>query len=411
MALQTAKGSFSAEQAAGNKSYTGIGFTPKVVLFWMTKQTATGYAAERTLCIGWAVSNTQFGCLANNSSDAVTVDTEIGQDIRDTFVLSSVNVSGGVLSRDMTADFVSMDAGGFTLHYSVAAAGTNYIVHYWALGGSDITGVWAGPINAPTVTGNQAYTGPGFQPDCLLLLTNTQGTIPRSDLGFKTCLGVTDGTSSAVAYVHEQNALPTNIRSLQKTGEVIHTYNFSGADNTVASLTSMDATGFTLNYSVVQATARGVLALALQGGQYWVGTDTQKTSTGTKAKTGAGFAPTGLLLFGTNRATSAALDDTLASLSIGASDGTNEGCAWVGSTDNVSTTDENSATVTDKILRHATNPSTTNAEADLSSLDADGYTLNWSTADATAREFVALAVGSASAGGATKNTMLLMGAG
>jgi len=32
--------------------------------------------------------------------------------------------------------------------------------------------------------------------------------------------------------------------------------------------------------------------------------------------------------------------------------------------------------MTDKILRHATNSATTDAEADLSSFDSDGYTLN-----------------------------------
>ena len=63
----------------------------------------------------------------------------------------------------------------------------------------------------------------------------------------------------------------------------------------------------------------------------------------------------------------------------------------------MATTDENSATVTDKILRHATSPSTTDAEADLSSFDPDGYTLNWTTADAVAREFIGLSMGSESA--------------
>ena len=50
--------------------------------------------------------------------------------------------------------------------------------------------------------------------------------------------------------------------------------------------------------------------------------------------------------------------------------------------------------------------------ADLSSFDSDGYTLNWSTADATAREFVALAVGSTAAPPATTgHLMLLLGTG
>jgi hypothetical protein len=41
--------------------------------------------------------------------------------------------------------------------------------------------------------------------------------------------------------------------------------------------------------------------------------------------------------------------------------------------------------------------STTEAQASLASLDADGFTLNWGTADATQREVLALAFGDAPA--------------
>jgi hypothetical protein len=67
-------------------------------------------------------------------------------------------------------------------------------------------------------------------------------------------------------------------------------------------------------------------------------------------------------------------------------------------------------TLTTKVLRHATNPSTVDAEADLNSFDADGYTLGWTTADATAREFVAVSMGSTVAAAASGETMMMMGA-
>ena len=383
------KGTFAFPNSSANLPVTGVGFQPKVVFFWLTKQSATGYAAERALCFGWAVSSTQRGCLALSSADAVTVGTAVGSRQKDTFCISAISTAAGSVSTILDADFVSMDSDGFTIDPINVSVGALYIVHYLALGGSELTNAWAGNIVGPAGTGAQAYTGVGFKPDLLMLLTSYTGTIPRDDTAFKLNLGVSDGVTQAVSFVEESNAIPTALNSLQKTGEILHTLNLAGTDNSIATLTSLDTDGFTLNFSL-NAGARGILALALKGSGFKVSTDTQKTSTGTKAKTGVGFRPQALFLFGTNRASSASVDATLASLSIGASDGVSEGGTWNGSTDNVSTTDENSATVTDKILRHATNPSTTNAEADLFSLDVDGYTLDWTTADATAREFIAV---------------------
>jgi hypothetical protein len=50
---------------------------------------------------------------------------------------------------------------------------------------------------------------------------------------------------------------------------------------------------------------------------------------------------------------------------------------------------------TDKIIEFADVdvPAATEAEADLKSFDSDGYTLDWTKADAVAREFVYLALG------------------
>jgi hypothetical protein len=399
MSLLTYHGTFTLPDNGSDFPVTGLGFQPKVVLFYATRQTAAGFAADRAVAVGWAVSASSRGHLAQYSQDNVAVSTAIGMSIRDDLALREITAASGLVSIDNDFDLTTLDADGFTINPVNFIVGHNYIIHYFAIGGDDLTNVWIGNVNIPTTAISQAYSGPGFKPDCLLLLSNLTGTIPRSDVGHKLCLGAaTSVADQAAAYVHEQNAIPTSLSSLQKTGEILHTLNFAGTDNTVAALESFDTSGFTLAFSTVPGSSRGFLALALKGGSYKLFTETQKTSTGTKAKTGIGFTPTGLLLWGTNRAASGSVDTSLASFSLGASDGAREGAVWVGSVDNVSTTDENSATVTDKVLRHATCPSTTNAEADLSSFDADGFTLNWSTADGTAREFLGLAFGSAPVG-------------
>lgn len=415
MSLVTAKGSFAFPDSGANYAVTGTGFQPKAVLFWLTQQSATGFAATKALSFGWATSATQRGCLSLYAADAVTVGTANGNRIDDLFCIKAITTSAGSVTTTLDADFVSMDADGFTINPGSTSVGAAFIVHWFAIGGSDISNVFAGKFDTATATGNTSYEGVGFTPDCLLILTNTTGAIPRADTAHKMSLGAASSSNSlhqAVSFIESSNAIPSACNSYQNTGEIIHTLNLAGTDNTVASLASFDTDGFTLNYTVAQATVRGFLALALKGGRYQVTVDVQKTTTGTKAKTGIGFQPTGLMVWGTNRAVSSSVDSTLASLSIGATDGTNVGSTWVGSADNVSTTDENQATLTTKILRHATGPSTTDAEASFTSFDADGYTVDWTTADGTARQFVSLMMGStAAAGAASARNMLLMGVG
>ncbi len=396
MSLLVHKDSFSFPAGTGDIVETGVGFQPKALLLWFTRQTATGFASTMALTVGFTTDSTQRGSLSMYSEDNVGTVNNVHY-LRDTAAVAGIVRSAGNNFVSDICTLTSFDADGFTLSYSKDLTfGGQWICHYIALGGTDLTNAWSGTITTPIVTGPQPYTGVGFEPDCLILLSALTHTLAtQTATGSKFGIGAFDGTTQATSFVEENTTSPTDLHSIQ-TGEIIHALNQAGTDNTVATATSFDADGFTLNFSVAQANARFVHALALKGGQYKVVTDTQKTSTGTKQKTGVGFTPTGLLLFGTNRAASASVDATGSSLSIGGSDGTTEGASWTGSVDNVGTTDENSATLTDKIIRHATGPSTTDAEANLSSFDSDGYTLNWTTADATAREFIALAFGDTS---------------
>lgn len=398
MSLITKKLSFSAEISTGNKSYSGLGFTPKAVLFWLTSQAATGFNAGRTLSVGAMTSATDMWCVATVSNDNVAVSTGNGRRHTAAEVLYGLTVAGGTVSIELSAAAVSLDADGFTINYDVTSAGKNYIIHALAVGGTDLVSAKAGNVQTPIVTGNQAHTGVGFQPDCLFLATLTQPTLPGSFTGGRVGFGMAVSPTQRAAFaLNEDTTIPSTVNQRQVSDKIIATTAGDGTDAMVADLVSMDSDGWTANYTVVQASARFVFYLALKGGRYSVAAETQKTSTGTKAKTGLGFQPTGLLLMGVNAAANASVDNTQAKLSFGASDGTTEGAIWGSTTDNVNPTDANTATVTDKIMRHATNPSTTDAEADLSSFDSGGYTLDWTTADGTAREFIGLAFGSVAA--------------
>ena len=388
-------GTLTSPASAGSQSYTvpGLGTeTPKALVFFFTRQGAEGYAAGMATAVGFAAGPSSQACVSTSSSDNVS-PTVAYRNQRDSHCLSVVDPSTG--GTDVSATLTSFDPGGFTLDFP--SAGHQYLIHYVAFYGDDLQ-AHVGVAQAKTSTGTQAYTGVGFEPDCLLTGHISTSSDPSSSFilgGGRLGIGAAAAGGAGALYVGEDTGIATSdVVSYQKADRVFVQGNPSEAPSIEARLSSFDADGFTLDY-VTQTSGSSIyfFYLALAGGGFDVLTDTQKTSTGTKATAGAGFPPNAALLMGTNRATSASEDRTLMKLSLGAADGTGEAATWTSGTDGANPADENMATLTTAALRHATNPSTTDAEATLSSFDSDGFTLSWGTADATAREFFALVVG------------------
>jgi len=85
------------------------------------------------------------------------------------------------------------------------------------------------------------------------------------------------------------------------------------------------------------------------------------------------------------------------------------------SKDNVSTSGHDTRIVTNKILTILTAGATPTlaAEADLTSFNSNGFTINWGTADATAREIAYLALRGLSSGSSASNhnSLMLLGVG
>lgn len=115
-----------------------------------------------------------------------------------------------------------------------------------------------------------------------------------------------------------------------------------------------------------------------------VGTSTSPTSTGTKAVTGVGFQPKVVLPFAVD--IDAVGTGTSARLGLGAGlSSSNRASIGVYSNNGVTTSATNRNHQNTRINLTHSGPVTVNQEADLTSLDADGFTLNWSTVAASAR--------------------------
>ena len=384
MALVTATGSFTVPSSTGNKSVTGLSFQPKYVIFYATFETTdtNDFGSSASAMYGIGISSTSQVALVYTGINSGTGDSY--ENTSDCILFYSYT------TKDVEAALVSLNSDGFTVNFTTANA-TAYVINYFAVGGSDLTNVFLKTINSPTSTGSQASTGVGFKPDAILLLSSFIKSNATSYTYSQFTVGM--GTSSS----NRGSSNIGNVGRIESTSKIIDGY-FGSNLITVADLTSLDSDGFTLNYSTVDAIiGHTIYVLCLKGGQYAVGSDTQKTSTGTKANTSPGFTPTGLILTTVNNTAGAASDGSNQILLMGtASDTTHRGYMWTGITGSSGGTYARALNRTHLIASYTPSNSSLNptSQADLSSFDATGFTLNWGTADATAREFLYLAMGS-----------------
>lgn len=399
-------GNFTTNTSTGNQSITGVGFQPKVVFFITTVNTSVGNADSLIYGFGVATSST-----ARWSMSAASMDNLGGNSNDDRAFNSdeciSVNVNASIL---LEADFVSMDSDGFTINITTADA-TGRIVGYLALGGSDLS-VKVGTWDLPTTTGTgKTVTGVGFQPSGMLvgntLSANTEGNV--SSYIYMLSSVVSSSASWVNQIVGIDNVSPTQEERYWASSGFI----WRGSTSTPthqASFTSFDSDGFTYNLTTTNANQPRMGYVAFAGINVAVGSFTQKTSTGTDAKTGVGFQPSAILFSGNQDTAASGTFQAEAKLHIGVATSTTERFAMSGSTANgVTNESANRRTVTNSTITIITDGTPTlDAEADLNSFDSDGFTLNYTTADTFARNISYLAFGAISAGGSPKKGAVII---
>ena len=383
------KGSFtkSTGVAPVSQAITGVGFQPKAVIFFWTRQTAEGFAAVQSTGFGFATG------AANERAVAIAEDDNVNGSINSGRWKSETNMilmlSNGTPTLTAKAELTSFDADGFTIRWTTNEARAD-IIHYIALGGDGLTNALASTFSLTTGTGNQAVTGVGFQPDLVLFLSgwtgNNDTALPSSEFS----LGIARSSTSqgAVVMASMDNEDPATDRgSQQRTNAAILLLipDRPPVQDAIAAFVSMDVGGFTVNKSDAPAASTPIFFLALKGGQHLVGAFAQPSATGNQTITGVGFQPRSLLFLSRNRTAGTTILVTT-TLSVGAGiSPTARGSVW-SQANNVDPSDANSYTATNNIVTLATSPSTANARADLAGFTSDGFTLNWSAADATARQ-------------------------
>ena len=415
MAIVAETGQITSPAATGNQSYTFTGAlngrTPKCIIFFscLANAAAEDNSISHFEMVGWTTGSTA----AQNQCHQTTVeDGGASADVDSGFAeVSCINQFGGGTALQHVATLVTFDVDGFTLNWTTttgAGEEFEYIAFDWDAG--DDISVIAGNFDTGAGTGNLTVTGIGFTGKLgLFLMSRPDATPVTVSQVLNAGLSIGAAVSSSARWCRVYGA--EDAAANQVCWEQIHDNRIAitwddGAVKTTRcemDFVSWASGEFTVN-RVVNDASQTCSYLVFGGADLnvAVGTDTQKTSTGTQAKTGLGCQPQALILGGMGNTTlnSQGVEDVRAFFGVAGSVGDERSIAGsqTSASDPTETACKASAT---KIARYVSGATpTVVSEADLSSFDSGGYTLDWTTADAVARlfGFVALA---AAAGGVT----------
>jgi hypothetical protein len=413
LALLAKKGSFNktAGPTTGNQSITGVGFTPKVLIIWRGgSETAGTWGQDSEPTFGFAVGTADADQRSINMrhNDAQTVgDTARIGDDKIIVQTDSAAATVGV------AALVTLGSDGFTINWTTNdAANPASLFHYLALGGDDITAAKVVQWTLPTSPGAVQVTGVGFRPDFVMHLYyegtafgGTAGVGSAGAVGFMAphndpnvvdapnisarsiAWSSSDGSAAAVAK-RDWSQQPLNTIAL--AGTALHV-----SDRTAS---SFDPDGFTIDFDSTSGATLAVASLCIQGIAAHVRNDTKDTGAAPVSQTMATipFKPVAVMCMGIPNNTPTSSPAAGAMIGFGASDGTTEGYSLITDVDGADPTECDGLDKTDKFygVSAQTVAQSIAAECDLTSIDANGITVNWTTNDATARRLLFAYLGS-----------------
>jgi len=356
-------------------SVTGVGFRPTSVMVWGVAYSTTEGAwqnnVRHVLGLGSEEYDIHSGLKSDNGAAAAVSTVIGGQGLLSVYGTSTV-----------TGTFASMDGDGFTIAWSGTTTVASFRLYYVAFGGFG-TRTRVTNTTFPSSLADVVVTNGAFRPSAMLH-TFAHDTFSH---------GAATGASNqwAVGAYSANAADPTDTVRYADDDAILIGGNNLGVRHESA-FSSFNDGGFTLTQTENSGLAGGGTLLLgdLTGAK--AATFAKATATGSQAITGLGFRPSVVLFF----TTGSAVSDTLvagAMLSIGAATSASEQvCAMFADEDNQATTDARAYQSSAACILIGDVPGTIRGQAALTSLDADGFTLNWSTNDATVNSINYLAL-------------------
>ena len=385
----------SFDNATQDITISGFG-TPKAAFFVLVAATADDTPLANAQMGYGATDGTRQWAAAWFSEDAAARTNNARRGMTD-MCACAIAGGGGVVAE---AAFNAWITDGVRITWGAFPA-TNYFLHVILFGGADLS-VRADVVNLGTVTTTQTYSSMGFEADLLICAS------PQRDMN-----DASDGSASGncIGFVHN-NGAGTVTQRCQATGEIDNQADgapvarmfedmFAAEVNQLgtvaweASMSNFGTAGFDFIQNVNSASDRfGFLALDLPSDVgSWVGTHNSPTGTGDNSSTAPGFTPQFVML-GLNACAAVDTAETDADAGVwGVSmfDDTRSYCGSTAIEDAAATT--NTASEADdqaiRLMDHAQNDDWVGT---FSSFNADGWTLNFSVADGTARKWIGFAI-------------------
>jgi hypothetical protein len=391
--MKAYKGTFVANTATGNQTISGIvdesaaAFTPKAVLLWSSYATA-----DVTFQDGFNFAFGMTDGTTSGSGSLVAQDNVATQRCgsRVDTVMACMNTATATTAVRSGA-FVSFGSGQFVINWTVQD-GVAAIWHYLALGGDDLD---AAVVSQALIMARTAVTA-SFDVAANIQFSTQSGTANSTAQGALVATRESGAFNQGMWWFFlDDNISPANSLRFQRADQSVVIGNNNGSIDAVGAQDPLgmayDVTNTNGNLTRKGLMVGGVLAAG--------GSGLQPAATGTQAVSGLGFSPKCVLIFSIGNvaiANKTSANDT--KLSFGAADRTRQGFGYNANVDgqnpSVAVNYSDDGAIIAAVTPNATAASSTiDAQAAIQSVDADGFTLNWTAADATAREYVWLALG------------------
>lgn len=331
--VQFYAGSFAPPTSGtGDTAYTGVGFQPDAVIFFLAG-TAPGTPADTDDTDDYRAGvGFTTGVGAGNNYCSVISEGNIGssqwqgtQSRWDTRCLAFRWLNG--TTPQMGATLSSFDPDGFTLTYDQTDATFSARIHYLAIGG----GVNASIVewNGSGATGSQSVVGAGFAPDVVLhtmipVTSSNAANQGGAAFGLSAQVGAT-GVGISNAIDGGGSTSTTNSRRYLRTdNKVLGLLNDSGSLTAEADPVSLDADGFTVSWT--STFSQPIVSLCLGGLSAHVGKydETTAAAPDAQAVTGVGFSPSALVTLSVADLARTTGWDGDAVFAFGVADGANE---------------------------------------------------------------------------------------
>jgi hypothetical protein len=402
--------------------------TLKAVILWSSNQTAAGSAnSDASFSMGYgtnqggSIQQCYISTGQRDNNSAANAANAIGSDA----ILRAVSVAGGSFAFLNEVDLTAWANDGFTLTWTTTTSGAK--IHYLALGGADITDARAFLWTVGTGSTTQNITTPGFQPD-LLFLNQSNRTATgggAGDTSFSLGLAKSATSRRVVAYGSDDG------NGVQFESNAQRSKAFLGINPIATPAVSIEADlstlgswpvgGFQLTYASAPSVAYQALGLGLKGTFTSIVGSGVAPIAGTPPVTqdadlGVGVTPKAALTVFHPIPVNAGVDSTHADLGgfgLGATDGTNEGTAGLGTDDGQgfsATSPWHSETKTVSMYTTTTAAAALQSEAD-GLFSTTNFRLSWNDIDSVAREYSYVALGETAAAAATPKRLMLMGVG